>query len=284
MARLLTEAGVIAQPWAFFAARALRPGQRLQAGEYRFERPASPLAIIDRLIRGDVHHYEILIPEGANAFDIARIFEASGLGAAAEILPALRAREGFLFPALYRYTRGAKPQTLIGQMERRFERAWAEAGGGEANRHEIVTLASLVEKEARVADERPLIASVYRNRLNRGMKLDCDPTVVYASLLEGRYRGAIYRSDLERDHPYNTYRLVGLPPGPIANPGLDALRAALRPASTDFLYFVARGDGSGRHVFSRSLAEHGRAVRDYQRAQVQAGTVTAAAGPTRPPR
>ncbi len=277
MAALLADAGVVDGPLPFLAARALRYRSRLQAGEYRFDQPASPLTVVDRLVRGDVHYYELVVPEGSNVFDIARLFEEQGLGRASELLPRLRGKEGFLFPALYRFTRGTTGPALMAEMERQFERAWKSAGGS-GDRQAVVTLASLIEKEARVAEERPIIASVYQNRLNRQMKLDCDPTVIYAALLEGKYRGTIYRSDLDRDHPYNTYRRIGLPPGPIANPGLDSLRAALRPASTEYLFFVARADGSGRHVFSRTMAEHDRAVRDYRRAQIEAAATRGAAG------
>ena len=131
--------------------------------------------------------------------------------------------------------------------------------------HATVTLASLVEKETGVADERPLIASVFHNRLRMGVKLECDPTVIYAAILEGRYRGAIYRSDLDREHPYNTYMNAGLPPGPIANPGAASLRAVLEPAEADYLFFVAMPDGSGGHVFSTTLREHNLAVMRYRR-------------------
>ena len=127
-----------------------------------------------------------------------------------------------------------------------------------------VTLASLVEKETAVPSERDEIASVYSNRLKIGMKLDCDPTVIYAALLENRFRGTIYRSDLDDPHPYNTYRNPGLPPGPIANPGVASLKAALTPKQTEYLYFVAKPDGSGAHAFSRTLDEHNAAVRSYR--------------------
>jgi UPF0755 protein len=152
------------------------------------------------------------------------------------------------------------------QMTRRFRAEW-KALGGNTDVHRMVTLASLVEEEAATDADRTQISSVFHNRLKEGMKLDCDPTVVYAALLENRYRGTIYRSDLDRDHPYNTYRIAGLPPGPIANPGRESLEAALHPAETDFLFFVAMPDGSGRHQFSRDFAAHAQAARRYQSAQ-----------------
>jgi UPF0755 protein len=149
-------------------------------------------------------------------------------------------------------------------LTQRFRAEWKRLDTS-ADVHQSVTLASLVEKEAAVPEDRPLIASVFRNRLNLGMKLDCDPTTVYAALLEGRYRGTIYQSDLARANPYNTYQHAGLPPGPIANPGIASLRAALNPAVTDYVYFVARPDGSGRHQFSKDIAAHRVAASRYRR-------------------
>jgi UPF0755 protein len=132
--------------------------------------------------------------------------------------------------------------------------------------NEIVTLASLIEKETGRPEDRPIVASVYENRLRKGMALDCDPTTIYAALLDQRYRGTIYRSDLDSDNAYNTYRHTGLPPGPIANPGLASLKAALAPAETDYLYFVAKPDGSGGHQFSETKEQHNIAVQQYRRA------------------
>ena len=150
-------------------------------------------------------------------------------------------------------------------MTAKFREAWTSLHTG-ANVHDTITLASLVEKEGKLAEERPRIAAVFANRLRIGMKLDCDPTTVYAALLVDRYRGTIYRSDLDRDHAYNTYHYAGLPPGPIANPGLASMRAALSPAVSDSLYFVARADGSGGHEFSSNIAAHEAAVSNYRRA------------------
>ncbi len=205
-------------------------------------------------------------PEGSNIFDIARIASQTGVASEEKILELVQGKEGFLFPAVYRYTRGTTINQLIQQMEARFHLAWKEAGGKDQhNQKALVTLASLIEKEAKVPDERATIASVYQNRLDRNMRLDCDPTVIYAALLIGKYRGTIYRSDLDRESPYNTYRVTGLPPGPIANPGLDSLKAALNPAKTDYLFFVAFPDGSGRHAFSSTMGEHNRAVEEYRK-------------------
>ena len=212
-------------------------------------------------------------------FDIAEAVEKLGIMKSAEFLKVARnpelirdvapnapSLEGYLFPSTYRVTRRTTAQQIAREMTATFKRLWKEVGGGTEDVNKFVTLASLVEKETGVASERDTVASVYHNRLNIGMKMDCDPTVIYAALLEGRYRGTIYRSDLENPHPYNTYRNRGLPPGPIANPGRESLRAALRPAETKYLFFVAKGDGSGAHVFTEDLTAHNAAVRDYRNA------------------
>lgn len=277
LAAKLGEAGV-ADPIAFQLARLVRFDKRLQAGEYRFEKPATAFQVVDRLIAGDVHYYELLVPEGANKFDVAEILAKAGLGNAAALAKSIR--EGTLFPATYRYTKHSTPAQILAQMEARFDRAWRELSPGDADRARTVAMASLIEKEAVVPEDRPIIASVFENRLRQGIKLDCDPTVVYAALLEGKYRGTIYRSDLDRESPYNTYKVAGLPPGPIANPGLASLRAALYPAQTEYLFFVARPGGGGRHVFSKTLAEHNRAVLEYRRGE-QNGETRGTAGGSR---
>lgn len=276
IARLLERHGVIRHEWHFLVARALRRHETLQAGEYKFDRPASAWEVYDRLVRGDVHYYWLRVPEGANIFEIAEAAERLGLFTREEFLAAARRTEsirdlapeaptleGYLFPATYALTRRTTAEELCRMMTAKFREVWRELGGtGEV--HTTVTLASLIEKETAVAEERPLVASVFRNRLERRMPLQCDPTTIYAAMLDGRWRGAIYRSDLERAHPYNTYRVAGLPPGPIANPGRSALKAALRPAETDFTYFVAKADGSGAHTFSASLEAHNRAVSRFR--------------------
>jgi len=277
MAERLEQAGVIRSKWQFLLVRVLRRQQRLQAGEYRFARPASALEVYNRIARGDVFYHELAVPEGQNMFEIGVSLERLGIMPASEFLKVARdpslirdlapeapSLEGYLFPETYHITRHQPAAAVCRMMVDRFRRAWRELGTS-VNVHAAVTLASLVEKEARVPEERRLIASVFRNRLNIGMKLDCDPTTVYAALLEGNYRGTIYKSDLQSRHPYNTYRHAGLPPGPIANPGLAALQAALNPADTDYLYFVLHGDGSGRHEFSKDLASHQAAVARYRR-------------------
>ena len=281
IAQKLADSSVISSPWPFLALRALRSGVRLQAGEYRFAEPASTYEVYDRIGRGDVFYYELKIPEGYTSFDIAASLEKMGLMKSGDFLTVARepdlirdlapeapSLEGYLFPDTYRITRRTTATELCRALTQRFREAWRELKT-DANVHRTVTLASLVEKETGVAEERPTVASVFANRLRMGMKLDCDPTTVYAALLQGRYKGTLHRSDLDSDHPYNTYRHVGLPPGPIANPGLASLRAALAPAETDFVYFVAHGDGSGRHSFSKDIGAHAAAVERYRSAQKQ---------------
>jgi peptidoglycan lytic transglycosylase G len=183
-----------------------------------------------------------------------------------DLAPDAPTLEGYLFPSTYRIERSTTVKQLARMMTDLFRKHWRELQPSvEVNTavNPIVTLASLVEKETALAEERPLVASVYANRLRMGMPLDCDPTTIYAALLEGRYRGTIYRSDLDSHNPYNTYRHAGLPPGPIANPGLAALKAALAPAATSYVYFVARADGSGGHQFSDNIEAHNRAVEQY---------------------
>ncbi|MBM3773881.1 MAG: endolytic transglycosylase MltG [Acidobacteria bacterium] len=276
---MLADAGVIRSRWHLLAARAIRPGVTLQAGEYRFEPPASVLEIFRRLERGDVFYHELTVPEGFNMFDIADAIEKLGLFPVTDFLaaagdpqlirdlaPQAVSLEGYLFPDKYRLTRQMSPVEACRMMTGEFRKVWKRLGSS-ADAHRTITLASLVEKESRLAEERALVAAVFSNRLRIGMKLDCDPTVVYAALLEGRWRGTIYKSDLASGNRWNTYRHPGLPPGPIANPGLESIRAALAPAASDALYFVARPDGSGGHTFSATIAQHNHAAAAYRRAQ-----------------
>ena len=284
MAALLQQAGVIQDERQFLAARLLKPGAKLQAGEYRFDRALSPVAVLDKIARGDVYHHVLTIPEGSNIFDIAAELEKSGLMTRQDFLKVARdpalirdlaprapSLEGYLFPSTYRITRQTTPKQLATQMTREFRKAWKQLGGPADEVNRLVTIASLVEKETAVPQERPTVASVYHNRLQMGMKLDCDPTVVYAALLDGRYRGTIYKSDLENPHAYNTYRNPGLPPGPIANPGVASLKAALRPAETSYLFFVAKPDGSGAHTFTQTLGQHNIAVQAYRQGLAASG-------------
>jgi UPF0755 protein len=296
MADLLVQAGVIRGRADFLAARLISQRRVLQAGEYRFNRPATPLGVVDRIARGDIFYYELLVPEGKNMFDIAAAAEQLGLFKAGQFLAAARdphlirdldpqapTLEGFLFPDTYKLGRQTTPEDLCRIMTGKFREAWksrqrgtnaqdsAQNNTGDNSRdnagvHRTITLASLVEKEGKLPAERTKIAAVFENRLRIGMKLDCDPTTIYAALLDGRYRGVIHRSDLDSDNLYNTYRHVGLPPGPIANPGLAAVRAVEAPEPSDALYFVARPDGSGAHEFSSTIARHQDAVEKYRRA------------------
>jgi UPF0755 protein len=280
IAEMLVNAGVIRSESGFLAVRALNQGAKLQAGEYSFDHPLSVWDVFRKIARGEVHYYELVVPEGSNMFDIATGLGQLGLARPAEFLkvasrpdlirdlaPNAPTLEGYLFPATYRVTRHTTVAQVAREMTNRFRRAWSELGAPSADVNSIVTLASLVEKESAVPAERPMVAAVYTNRLRMGMKLDCDPTTIYAALLEDRYRGAIHQSDLASTNRYNTYKNAGLPPGPIANPGADALKAALRPADTPFLFFVAKPGGSGSHQFSTTLAEHNVAVQAYRRAQ-----------------
>lgn len=278
IAGMLAQAGVIPSEWQFLAAKAVQPGTTLKAGEYRFDRALSVLEVYRKIARGEIYYHELRIPEGSNIFDIAAELDRLGLIKRGDFLKAARdtalvrdiapnapSLEGYLFPSTYRLTRRTTAEQITREMVRQFRKVWADLNapaGTDVNR--IVTLASLVEKETGVPAERPEVASVYHNRLERGMKLDCDPTVIYAALLENRYRGTIYRSDLDNPHPYNTYRNPGLPPGPIANAGRASLKAALNPAQTEYLFFVAKPDGSGGHNFSETIAGHNAAVQLYR--------------------
>ena len=278
IADALVQAGVVRSRWDFLLARMVSRTRVLQAGEYRFARAASPFEVVGRIGRGDIFYYELVVPEGRNLFDIAAAAEQLGLFPAAKFLEAARnpalirdldaqapTLEGYLFPDTYKLSRHTTPDRLCRLMTGKFRDAWRSLHTT-AGVHRTVTLASLVEKEGKLADERPRIAAVFENRLRIGMKLDCDPTTIYAALLQEHYRGVIHRSDLDSDHPYNTYRHAGLPPGPIANPGLASLRAVLVPSEIDSLYFVARADGSGGHEFSSNIAAHESAVQRYHRA------------------
>jgi UPF0755 protein len=284
IARLLAEKGVVSSRWLFLTARALRMRTTLQAGEYAFSKPASIWEIFDRIARGDVRLYELRIPEGSNLFDIAEAVEALGMGtkeafrvAASDpalirdLDPEATSLEGYLFPSTYRLSRRTTPARITRLMTDQFRNVWKKLGTPGKPR-EIVTLASLVEKETGIDEERPMVAGVYKNRLTRGIKLECDPTTIYAAILENRYRGKIYRSDLDNRHPYNTYQHEGLPPGPIANPGEASLRAAIAPAETENIFFVAKPDHSGGHIFSANIHEHSIAVAAYRREEKKAAS------------
>ena len=279
--RRLVAAGVMRDELTFRVALWLSgSARRLQAGEYRFDRPMSALEAVDKIARGEVDLMPLTFPEGLTIAEMSRVFEGGGFGTAASFVaaarnaslvraldPAASNLEGYLFPDTYALSRRADAAQVVGAMVARFEqvlssdvRVAAQARGWSVR--QLVTLASLVEKETARPDERPVVAAVYANRLRIGMGLQCDPTVIYALQLAGAYTGNLRRDDLAFDSPYNTYKYAGLPPGPIAAPGKGSLEAAARPADAPYLYFVSRNDGS--HEFAASLEEHNRNVRKYQ--------------------
>jgi UPF0755 protein len=275
----LMEHGLIRSRYVFMALALVRGGT-LKAGEYRFDHPARMEEVWSRLERGDVYTLAVAIPEGSNIFDIGARVEAAGLGSKEAFLAAAKqdtdlvadldakapSLEGYLFPDTYHFDPHATPRQMVTAMVERFREA-ARSIGLTSDYHRVVTLASLVEKETPIEAERPLVASVFVNRLAKNMPLMTDPSVIYAALLQGRYRGTIYESDLESDSSYNTYQHTGLPPGPICNPGAQSLEAAMHPAQTDYLYFVAASaDPSGRSRFSATLEEHRKDVQAYRRA------------------
>ena len=278
--RRLVDAGVVRDSWDFRVAL-WRAGaaRRLKAGEYRFAEPMTVGEVVRTLARGDVYLRAVTFPEGLTIREMARVFAASGLGTAAAFLEAARdaslvrdldpdatTLEGYLFPETYRLSRGAGAEELVRMMVARFRHVFSPLESAAAERgltvRQAVTLASIVEKETAHAEERPMVAGVYVQRLKIGMALQCDPTVIYALERAGRYDGNLTREDLAFDSPYNTYRYPGLPPGPIAAPGERSLEAAVHPADEGYLYFVSRNDGT--HVFAKTLAEHNRNVAKYQ--------------------
>lgn len=281
IASRLADAGVVQDVMTFrLAARVSGQERRLQAGEYRFAESAAPLDVVDRVARGDVFVMPITFREGLTIREMADVFAASGLGAAddflaaaarTELVAALDPRaddlEGYLFPSTYTLARRTTADQLVRAMVMEFERAYgrlrADADARGLNARQLVTLASIVERETGAPEERPMVAAVFLNRLRIGMPLQTDPTVIYAMMRVGRWNGNITRADLQMDHPYNTYRNYGLPPGPIAAPGRASLEAVLNPADVPYLYFVSRNDGT--HVFSSTLTEHNRAVDEWQR-------------------
>lgn len=286
VAELLVANGVLPHRLPFlFRYWLSRPFQSLKAGEYLFDRPLRPVDVYRRLVRGDIFLHPVVIPEGSDRFDMARIFrERLGLdpeeflrltertAAIRDLDPGAPSLEGYLFPDTYRFPRGVNSATVVATMLARFRQVLdaefsQDLRQSPGNLHDVITLASLVEKETPASAERPVIAGVFTKRLELGRPLQCDPTVVYAVRLShrliGRSIGPINHTDLDFDSPYNTYRHVGLPPGPIASPGEASIRAALKPASGDLLYFVSNNQGG--HVFARTLAEHQRNVARYRR-------------------
>ncbi len=274
----LVPSAAVGRVWLAVAARGRQP----QWGTYRFPPGTTPAAALERVLAGRVELIRVTVPEGLTAEETAARMVAAGIGTAEgwraavadpspvrALAPEARSLEGFLFPDTYRLHPATSARAAVRAMVRRFLEVWSEetAGGGPAwgTPYQAVTLASMVQAESAVPEELPRIAGVFLNRLRRGMLLQCDPTVVYALKLRGAWRGRLLRADLALDDPYNTYRYPGLPPGPIDSPGRLALRAAIRPAATDDLYFVARPEGG--HAFSRTLKEHLRAVARLRRAR-----------------
>ena len=279
--RRLADAGVIRDEISFKLALWLSGNaRRLQAGEYRFDHAMTVRQVADKIARGDVYVRPITFPEGLTAKQMAAVYESKDFGEAQEFLdatknaalvsavdPAAKDLEGYLFPDTYKLPRTSTADQLVGRMVDSFMKALtpevieqAETRG--MNVRQLVTLASIVEKETGNPAERPLVAAVYSNRLRIGMGLQCDPTVIYALERAGRYHGNLTREDLQFDSPYNTYRYAGLPPGPIASPGRASLEAAASPADVPYLYFVSKNDGS--HAFATTLDEHNRNVQEYQ--------------------
>lgn len=249
----------------------------LKAGEYRFDEPMTPLDVVEKIAKGDVYTKRLTFPEGLTIREMASVYETHGFGPAREFETAARNAalikdldpratdlEGYLFPETYALARTTPATRIVELMVERFRAVHKEVVGERAglNTRELVTLASLVEKETAQHDERPIVAAVYRNRIRTGMGMQADPTVVYALMKAGRYNGNIRRTDLDFDSPYNTYKYSGLPPGPIASPGRASLEAALMPADVPYLYFVSRNDGT--HVFAETLAQHNANVQKWQ--------------------
>ena len=277
----LADAGIVRDATGFrIALWVTGEGRRLQAGEYRFDHPVSARQVADKIARGDVYVRPITFPEGLTAKQMAALYESKGFGPAKDFLAATRNAalvsavdpdakdlEGYLFPDTYKLPRHVTADQLVARMVASFMKALtpdlidkADARG--LTIRQLVTLASIVEKETANPDERPQVAAVYANRLRIGMALQCDPTVIYALERAGRYDGNLTRDNLQFDSPYNTYRYPGLPPGPIASPGRASIAAAADPADVPYVYFVSRNDGT--HAFATTLEEHNRNVQQYQ--------------------
>jgi len=282
--RQLEEAGVIRSQYAFDAMRWVQHGT-LKAGDYKFDHPAPVSEIYDRIRRGDTFTIEVTIPEGSTIFDIGNRLQQAGFGPSqgfvnmarqeagliSDLDPQAKTLEGYLFPDTYRIGPKEEMPQIAALMVKRFRQAALQLGLNH-DLHNVVTMASLVERETAVDGERPLVASVLQNRLDKKMPLMTDPSVIYGLQVSGQWRGTIYASDLHRETPYNTYEHAGMPPGPIANPGMKALHAAMYPAQTNYLYFVAASQNpQGKSVFASTLEEHNRNVAEYRAAMKKAG-------------
>jgi UPF0755 protein len=276
IARELKSAGIIHSSYAFVLWHSFHRRPSLKAGEYLFDHEANAIEVHNRLARGDVYVHTVVIPEGFNMFDIAKAIEDAGLGSSQDFLkiastdtamisdlaPQATSLEGYLFPNTYNFTRTQSMREMAAEMVKQFRQVASEIGLNQ-DMQRTVTLASIIEKETAVPAERPEVAGVYANRLNSGVPLQADPSVIYAELLQGTYGGALHHGDMQFNSLYNTYRHAGLPPGPIANPGKTSLQAALHPEQTKFYYFVS--DGNGHHRFATTLEEHNRNVAALRR-------------------
>ena len=288
--RVLEEHGIVRRfPLGTATLRLFGRGSGLKAGEYNFSGPMTPLEVMDRIISGEVYFHRITVLEGLRSDEIFALFARAGFGREADYREPFRDTslirdlddqavdlEGYLFPDTYSLQKGARPEAIIAMMVSRFREvmgtAWVQAAPAvQLNVRQAVTMASLIERETARDDEDPLVSSVFHNRLHLGMKLQCDPTVIFALAMRNQYDGNLRHDDLKIDSLYNTYRYRGLTPGPIGNPGAAALRSAVEPARTDYLYFVSMNNG--RHAFSKSLAEHNKAVWEYQKKPFQVRSV-----------
>ena len=282
--RLLARSGTLADEqlaWRYI--RWLkRDGRPMKAGEYAFAGQLRPDEVLERVYRGEVKVYHFTVPEGLRMEEIAAIVEDAGLGRASELLPLMHdtafARglgvpfsnlEGYLYPDTYTFARDPRPRAVLAAMVGRFREELHKAEverspGVTLDQKQAVTLASIIEKETDRPEERPRISCVFHNRLKRGMRLQTDPTVMYATMLRhgGQWSQNISRADLLAPHPYNTYTVTGLPPGPICNPGISSIMAVLQPAPTSYRFFLGRGDGS--HIFAETFEEHERNLQFYQ--------------------
>ena len=300
VARLLANQGVVRSRWVFEGLSRWRSRKTLQAGEYFFNHPVTSREVFDTIANGRVYTRELVIPEGLSMFDIADLVQREDfttrenfLAAARnpaiirDLVPRAPSLEGFLFPATYEFPRHPTGEQMVAAMVAHFRQQWSEISSQQPNTsglslQQVVTLASLVERETPKPEERPLVAGVFLNRLHRRVPLQCDPTVVYALELAGNFNGSLDGASLPFDSPYNTYRYRGLPPGPIANPGSASLKAALAPPETDYMYFVANTEGG--HFFGKTLAEHNRNVTLYRHRLAAQRNATPAGNSTTPPR
>jgi UPF0755 protein len=297
IARLLSDQGVLRNRWIFEGITRWHSRSKLQAGEYFFNQPSTALQVFDTVANGRIFVHELVVPEGYSMFDIADLVARGDFTTREDFLAAARdpalirdiapnapSLEGFLFPASYQFPRHPTGAQMVAAMVGRFRQEWstlAQQQPAGVSPEKVVDLASLVERETPKPEERPLVAGVFANRLRMNQPLQCDPTVVYALELADKYSGTLDSGDLLFDSPYNTYRRTGLPPGPIANPGEASLRAAMAPAQTDYLYFVANTEGG--HFFSKTLAEHNQNVGRYRKLLAAERKAAAATGAPKVP-